>query len=89
MLKESMKLFIEFLYFRFIQQEVQNLLHELERRDNECRRLNTQAMNNGEKLEKTSDKLQTLENKSSIQTKEIQVRYFYICSERNDLYCAN
>ncbi|CAF1200319.1 unnamed protein product [Rotaria sordida] len=57
---------------QFIQQEVQNLLHELERRDNECRRLNTQAINSGQQLEITSDKLQTVENKSLIQAKEIK-----------------
>ncbi len=64
-----------FVYFRFIQQEVQNLLHEIERRDNEYRRLNTQAINHEQQLEKTSDKLQSIENKSLIQTKEIRVRY--------------
>ena len=47
----------------FIQQEVQNLLHEIERRDNECRRLNNQAVTSEQKLEKTSDKLQTVETK--------------------------
>ncbi|CAF3709392.1 unnamed protein product [Rotaria sp. Silwood1] len=57
---------------QFIQQEVQNLLHELERRDNECRRLNTQAINSEQKLEITSDKLQSLENKSLMQAKEIK-----------------
>ncbi|CAF1254316.1 unnamed protein product [Rotaria magnacalcarata] len=57
---------------QFIQQEVQNLLHELERRDNECRRLNTQATNSEQKLEVTSDKLQSLESKSLIQAKEIK-----------------
>jgi chromosome segregation ATPase len=59
---------------RFIQQEVQNLLHEIERRENECRRLNNQAMSSEQQLEKTSDKLQSIETKSSIQSKEIQVR---------------
>ncbi|CAF3543247.1 unnamed protein product [Adineta steineri] len=57
---------------QFIQQEVQNLLHELERRDNECRRLSTQATNSEQKLEKTSDKLQSIESKSIIQAKEIK-----------------
>jgi septal ring factor EnvC (AmiA/AmiB activator) len=61
--------------FRFIQQEVQNLLHEIERRDNECRRLNHQAMSSGQQLEKTSDKLQSIESKSLTQAKEIKVRY--------------
>ena len=62
----------EFL-FRFIQQEVQNLLHEIERRDNECRRLNHQAINSEQQLEKTSDKLQTVESKSITQAKKIKV----------------
>ncbi|CAF1297029.1 unnamed protein product, partial [Adineta steineri] len=57
---------------QFIQQEVQNLLHELERRDNECRRLSTQATNSEQKLEKTSDKLQSIESKSITQAKEIK-----------------
>jgi len=64
-----------FLYFRFTQQEVQNLLDEIERRDNQYRRLNTLAINNEQQLEKTSDKLQTIESKSLIQTREIKVRY--------------
>lgn len=64
-----------FFLFRFIQQEVQNLLHEIERRDNEYRRLNTQATNNEQQLEKTSGKLQSVESKSLIQAKEIKVRY--------------
>ena len=63
----------DLLVFRFIQQEVQNLLQELERRDHECRRLNSQATNNVQKLEITSDRLQSLESKSSVQTKEIRV----------------
>ena len=63
--------------FRFIQQEVQNLLHEIERRDNECRRLNHQAMSSGQQLEKTSGKLQTIETKSLTQAKEIKVRYMF------------
>lgn len=63
----------EFFSFRFIQQEVQNLLHELERRDHECRRLNNQATTNVQQLEMTSDKLQSLESKSSIQAKQIEV----------------
>ena len=66
-------------YFRFIQQEVQNLLHEIERRDNECRRLNHQAINSEQKLEKTSDKLQTIESRSVTQAKEIKVS-----SKRNE-----
>lgn len=49
-------------------------MHELERRDNECRRLNTEAINSTQKLEVTSDKLQSLETKSLIQAKEIKVR---------------
>ncbi|CAF1282565.1 unnamed protein product, partial [Adineta ricciae] len=57
---------------QFIQQEVQNLLHELERRDNECRRLSTQATTNEQQLEKTSDKLQSIESKSVLQAKEIR-----------------
>lgn len=64
-----------FFFCRFIQQEVQNLLHEIERRDNEYRRLNTQATNNEQQLEKTSGKLQSIESKSIIQAKEIKVRY--------------
>jgi hypothetical protein len=70
-----LKLWRRFVCFRFIQQEVQNLLHEIERRDNEYRRLNTQAINNEQQLEITSDKLQTIENKSLTQAKEIKVRY--------------
>lgn len=66
------------MYFcRFIQQEVQNLLHELERRDNECRRLSTQATTSEQQLEKTSDKLQSIESKSVLQAKEIRVRIYH------------
>ena len=68
---------IDFDFCRFIQQEVQNLLHELERRDNECRRLSTQATTNEQQLEKTSDKLQSIESKSVLQAKEIRVRIHY------------
>jgi hypothetical protein len=67
---------MDFVCFRFIQHEVQNLLHELERRDNECRRLSTQATNSEQQLGKTSDKLQTIETKSLVQEKEIKVRYY-------------
>ncbi|CAF1540599.1 unnamed protein product, partial [Didymodactylos carnosus] len=57
----------------FVQQEVQNLLHLLERRDNECRRLNMQTSSSEQMLEKTSDKLKRLEHVSSTQVNEIKL----------------